>query len=131
MQSAGARGFAPRWRSTPPRRSERRSPRTFGDPTMIMALVLAFVTLSCGLARAQDYFRCDQEQSIQEVRRLTAAKVIISVDVFMPNVTVVVDDRSWQRSDLAYKRNVAQNVDCATGGPNNHMLHTISFRSNR
>jgi hypothetical protein len=47
----------------------------------------------------------------------------------MPNVTVVVDDRAWQRTDLPTKKTIAQNVDCATGGANNHMLHSIYFRS--
>ena len=81
-------------------------------------------------ARAQD-FRCVQSQSAQEVQRLTAANAIISIDVFMPNVTVVVDDRAWNRRGLDEKKALAQNVDCATAGPNNTMLRTVLFRSNK
>ena len=97
---------------------------------MKLGLTIAFVLFSSSLAAAQD-FRCNQDASLEEVRRLTAAHIIVSVDVFMPNVTVVVEDRAWQRSDLATKKAMAQNVDCATGGPNNHMLHSIYFRSSK
>jgi hypothetical protein len=97
---------------------------------MKIGWVTAFIVTASSLARAQD-FKCDQDQSLQEVRRLTSAKTIVSVDVFMPNVTVVVEDRAWQRSDLETKKAMAQNVDCATGGPNNRMLHSVYFRSSK
>jgi hypothetical protein len=90
----------------------------------------ALLLMSGTVALAQD-FRCDQDQSIEEVRKLTAAKTIVSVDVFLPNVTVVVDERAWQRSDVPTKKAMAQNVDCATGGANNRMLHSIFFRSGK
>jgi hypothetical protein len=86
--------------------------------------------MSSGLASAQGLY-CDPEQSAQEVRKLTSNHVIVSVDVFAPNVTVVVDDRSWQRSDTSTKRAMAQTIDCATGGPNNHTLHSIYFRGSK
>jgi hypothetical protein len=97
---------------------------------MKLRLATAFLLMSCGLVSAQD-LACDQQQSIQEVHRLTSNGTIVSVDVFLPEVTVVVDDRSWQRSDTAAKTSIAQSVDCATGGPNNKMLHTVIFRSNK
>jgi hypothetical protein len=86
--------------------------------------------MSSSFAAAQDFF-CSQERSQDEVRRLTSKHLIISVDVFMPNVTVLVDDRAWQRLALAEKKEMAQHVDCATGGPNNHMVHSIYFRSDK
>ncbi|MBO0755046.1 MAG: hypothetical protein J2P54_04245 [Bradyrhizobiaceae bacterium] len=46
-------------------------------------------------------------------------------------MTVVIDDRAWQRSDMEGKTAIAQSIDCATGGPNNRMLHTIVFRSSK
>jgi hypothetical protein len=97
---------------------------------MNIRLATAFLLISRGLVSAQD-LACDQQQSIQEVHRLTSNGTIASVDVFLPNVTVVVDDRAWQRSDAATKTAIAQSVDCATGGPNNRMLHTIVFRSSK
>jgi hypothetical protein len=97
---------------------------------MKIRLATAFLLMSRGLVSAQD-LACDQQQSVQEVHRLTSNGTIVSVDVFLPNVTVVVDDRAWQRSDTAAKTSIAQSIDCATGGPNNRMLHTIVFRSNK
>jgi hypothetical protein len=100
------------------------------DALMKIALATAFLLISCGLVSAQD-LTCNQQQSQQEVRRLTSAGTIVSVDVFLPDVTVVVDDRTWQRSDVATKTAIARSIDCATGGPNNKMLHTVVFRSNK
>lgn len=97
---------------------------------MKIRLATAFLLISRGLVSAQD-LACNQQQSTQEVHRLTSNGTIVSVDVFLPNVTVVIDDRAWQRSDVATKTAIAQSVDCATGGPNNRMLHTIVFRSNK
>jgi hypothetical protein len=94
------------------------------------ALCLAISGLSFEAAAAQER-RCDQQQSIQEVHKLTEDRTIISVDVFLPNVTVVVEDRAWQRSALEEKRAIAHDIDCATAGPNNQMLRAIYFRSNR
>lgn len=97
---------------------------------MKVRLAAAFLLISRGLVSAQD-LACDQQQSQREVQRLTSNGTIVSVDIFLPNVTVVVDDRAWQRSDVATKTSIAQSIDCATGGPNNKMLHTIVFRSNK
>jgi hypothetical protein len=97
---------------------------------MTSGLAMVLVLIAGGTAGAQE-FRCIQDQSLEEVRRLTVAHTIISVDVFMPNVTVVVDDHAWQRSDLPAKKSMAQNIDCATGGPNNRMLHSVYFRSGK
>jgi hypothetical protein len=93
-------------------------------------LTTMLVLLCAGAAYADDV-QCDQERSRQEVARLTQARTIISVDVFMPNVTVVVEERAWQRADMAQKRALAGNVDCATAGPDNKMLRSVAFRSNR
>jgi hypothetical protein len=90
----------------------------------------ALLMASSSFAAAQEFF-CNQERSQDEVRRLTDKHVIVSVDVFIPNVTVVVDERAWQRLELTEKKAMAQNVDCATGGSNNHMVHYIYFRGNR
>jgi hypothetical protein len=128
MQSADKRRFASEIATRIVAIAVQRPRPKIGDPAMKLGLALAFVLFSSGLAAAQD-LRCNQEQALEEVRRLTSTHVIISVDVFMPNVTVVVDDRAWQRTDVAAKKAMAQNVDCATGGPNNHMLHSIYFRS--
>jgi hypothetical protein len=86
--------------------------------------------LSGHRARAQDP-SCDQEQSKQEIRRLTDGGTIISVDVFSPNVTVVVDDRAWQRAPLDRKKAIAHDVDCATNGPNSRMIGSVYFRSGK
>jgi hypothetical protein len=85
---------------------------------------------STELAGAQE-LSCDQSQSVQEVRKLTDARTIVSVDVFLPNVTVVVEDRAWQRTSTDEKKTIAHNIDCATAGPNNKMLRAIYFRSNK
>jgi len=97
---------------------------------MTLGWASVLLLVSGTVALAED-FRCDQDQSLQEVRRLIAAKTIVSVDVFLPNVTVVVEDRAWQRSDVPTKKAMAQNVDCATGGANNRMLHSVFFRSGK
>jgi hypothetical protein len=96
----------------------------------LATLATGLVLISSDLANAQGLI-CDQDRSMQEVRRLTSNHVIVSIDVFMPNVTVVVDDRFWQRSDMAEKKAMAETVDCATGGPNNHMVHSIYFRGSK
>ena len=74
---------------------------------------------------------CDQEQSRQEIQKLTDAGAILSIDRFPPYVTVVVDERRWALSNFDMKRAMAQDVDCAVAGPNNNMLRTVMFRSNR
>ena len=128
MQSADKRRFAARIATDMVAIATQPCGPKTGGPAMKLGLAIALVLFSTRLAAGQD-LRCNQEQSLDEVRRLTSAHVIISVDVFMPNVTVVVDDRAWQRTDLPTKKTIAQNVDCATGGANNHMLHSIYFRS--
>jgi hypothetical protein len=94
------------------------------------ALCVTISGLSAEAATAQE-LQCDQQQSIQEVHKLTEDRTIVSVDVFMPNVTVVVEDRAWQRSPLEEKKAIAHEIDCATAGPNNRMLRAIYFRSNK
>ena len=94
----------------------------------LLAPILLMLVLLVHAASAQD-LACEQEHSKEEVRRLTDAGTIISVDVFVPNVTVVVDDRAWQRSPLDRKKTIAHDVDCATAGPNNKMLRSVNFRS--
>ena len=91
---------------------------------------LLLVLISGPVARAQQ-LTCDQAQAAQEVRKLTDAHTILSVDVFLPDVTVVVEERAWQRSPLEQKKAMAQTVDCATAGPDNRMLRTVLFRSNK
>jgi len=102
----------------------------FWGGSLKVGLGTGLVLISFNLASAQGLI-CDQDRSMQEVRKLTSNHVIVSVDVFMPNVTVVVDDRFWQRSDMAEKKAMAETVDCATGGPNNHMVHSIYFRGSK
>lgn len=97
---------------------------------MRICLVAVFISFAGGIAAAQDA-PCNQDLSKQEVQRLTGAGQIKSIDVFMPNVTVVVDERAWKRSDLAAKTAIAQNIDCATVGPRSKMLRSIYFRSSR
>jgi hypothetical protein len=130
MQSASIFRFADRFRALGCRLTEAARPRFVGRGFAIrLAAGVAVFSVASG-AHAQQ-FACDQDQSLQEVRRLTDAHTIVSVDVFMPNVTVVVDDHAWQRTDVATKKSIAQTVDCATGGPNNRMLHSVFFRSGR
>jgi hypothetical protein len=130
MQSASTFRFADCFRSDLSGLTNAACPRTMGRGVVVGLAAGATLFLITSGAQAQQLM-CDQDQSLQEVRRLTDAHTIVSVDVFMPNVTVVVDDRAWQRADLATKKSIAQNVDCATGGPNNRMLHFVYFRSVR
>jgi len=88
------------------------------------------VVLSGYQARAQQ-LSCNQAQAAEEVRRLTDARTIVSVDVFLPDVTVVVEDRAWQRSPIEQKRAMAESINCATTGPNSRMLGTVLFRSSK
>jgi hypothetical protein len=74
---------------------------------------------------------CDQGQSKQEIRRLTDAGTIVSVDAFLPNVTVVVDDRAWQRTPLDRKKAIAHDVECSTIGPDSRMIGSVYFRSGK
>jgi hypothetical protein len=97
---------------------------------MSFRLATILVLLWCGFARADD-FKCDQDQSRQEVARLTQARTVISVDVFMPDVTVVVDERAWQRAGVVQKKALAEHVECATAGPDSKMLGSVVFRSYR
>jgi hypothetical protein len=92
-------------------------------------LASALVLLWASVAGAQDF--CERERSRQEVQRLTAAGTIISVDVFAPNVTVVVKERAWKRIDPAARKSMAHDVDCAAFGPDNKMLRSVFFRSDR
>jgi hypothetical protein len=79
-------------------------------------------------AAAQDA-QCDQERSRQEVQRLTASGAIVSVSPFLPDVTVVVDERRWNRASAEERKAMAHHVDCAVAGPPNAMLRRIVIRS--
>jgi hypothetical protein len=92
-------------------------------------IVVVFLS-STAVAAAQEV-KCDQEQSQQEIQKLTDAGAILSIDRFPPYVTVVVDERRWALSNFDTKRAMAQHVDCAAAGPSNNMLRTVIFRSNR
>jgi hypothetical protein len=98
------------------------------DP-MRTLLTAALLVLWAGAAGAQDV--CEQERSRQEVTRLTHAGTIVSVDIFAPNVTVVVEERAWKRSDPATRMSIAHHIDCATFGPDSKMLRSVFFRSSR
>jgi len=89
------------------------------------------VLLSLTAVAAAQEGKCDQEQSRQEIEKLTAAGAILSIDRFPPYVTVVVDERRWALGNFDTKRAMAQHVDCAAAGPSNNMLRTVFFRSNR
>jgi hypothetical protein len=75
--------------------------------------------------------KCDQDASRKEVQKLTTAGTIISIGQFPPYVTVIVDQRRWSRSSFEEKTAMAQHVDCDMAGPNNVMLRTVVFRSNK
>jgi hypothetical protein len=94
-----------------------------------LPVILLLILL--GANTAAQVGECDQEKSRQEVQRLTAAAVIISTAQFLPNVTAVVDQRWWSRSSLEEKAALARNIDCTVAGPNNIMLRSVIFRSNR
>jgi hypothetical protein len=57
--------------------------------------------------------------------------VILSTAQFLPIVTAVVDQRWWSRSSLEETTALVRNIDCAVAGPNNIMLRSVIFRSNR
>jgi hypothetical protein len=84
------------------------------------------VLLAGTLAHAQG---CDRDVSRQEVQRLTSAGIVVSVDQFLPNVTVVVDERRWGRSEPEAKRSIARHVDCAVTGATDNMLRRVIIRS--
>lgn len=86
-------------------------------------LLLVFMAAA---AHAQS---CDRDASRQEVQRLTTAGVIVSIDQFPPNVTVVVDERRWARNDPEAKRSIARHVDCAVTGASDNMLRRVIIRS--
>ena len=92
-------------------------------PFGIIALLL-----STAVAAARED-ECDQEQSRQEIQRLTDTGAILSIDRFPPYVTVVVDERRWALSNFGMKTAMAHHVDCAVAGPSNTMLRTVIFRS--
>lgn len=93
-------------------------------------LTTVLFLLSASVAGAEE-FKCDQERSRQEIRRLTDAGTIISIDVFAPNVTAVVSQRAWKRSDPTARQSIGRDIDCATFGADNKMLRSVIFRSNR
>ena len=96
-----------------------------------LSIAILLLPLLCGhRAYAQDP-TCEQEQSKQEIRRLTDGGTIVSVDVFLPNVTVVVDDHAWQRAALDRKKAIAHDVECATIGPDSRMIGSVYFRSGK
>jgi hypothetical protein len=97
---------------------------------MKIAVAAAIALLAGGSAAAQG-FDCDQERSRQEVQRLTQSGIVVSVDPFVPDVTVVVEERAWKRADAAARKSIAQHIDCAVLGPKSSMLSSIFFRSNR
>jgi hypothetical protein len=91
-------------------------------------LALSGLLLSAASAWAQGS-ACNQQQSRQEVDRLTASGTIVSIDQFPPSVTVVVEPRRWGRLSLDDKTQLARNVDCAVAGPNDAMLRTVIVRA--
>jgi hypothetical protein len=91
-------------------------------------LGLLLLLLSTADASAQTS-GCNQQQSQQEVDRLTASRTIISIDQFPPSVTLVVDPRRWSRLSLDDKAVLARNVECAIAGPGDTMLRTVIVRS--
>jgi hypothetical protein len=95
---------------------------------MKIRLTTALALCWAGTASAQD--SCEQERSRREVQRLTQSGTIVSIDLFAPNVTVVVGERAWKHTDPATKKSIAQNIDCATFGADSRMLRSIYFRSN-
>jgi hypothetical protein len=100
-----------------------------GVPMNPLLIILLLILLDANAAAQVE--ECDQEKSRQEVQRLSTAAVIISTAQFLPNVTAVVDQRWWSRSSLEEKAALARNIDCAVAGPNNIMLRSVIFRSNR
>jgi hypothetical protein len=94
-------------------------------PQLTTGLALLWATI----AGAEDI--CERERSRQEVQRLTDTGTIISIDVFAPNVTVVVAERAWKHIDPATRNSMARDIDCATFGPDSRMLRSVFFRSNR
>jgi hypothetical protein len=89
---------------------------------------LIFLLLAIISAAAQDA-NCDQERSRAEVQRLTSSGAIMSISPFLPDVTVVVDERRWNRASAEERKAMARQVDCAVAGPPNGMLRRIVFRS--
>jgi len=84
--------------------------------------------LSAQMSAAQPA-TCNQEQSQNQVQRLTGAMTIISIDQFPPYITVVVTERSWNKMDLDAKQALAFHVDCSIAGPDNPAFRVISIRS--
>jgi hypothetical protein len=93
-------------------------------------LGIALLILSAAALAVQDR-QCNQDASRQEVQKLTAVGMIISIGQFLPYVTAVVDRRRWSRSTLEQKTAMAHHIDCAIADPNSVMLRTIIFRSNK
>jgi hypothetical protein len=91
-------------------------------------LSIFLLVLSIANARAQTT-PCDQAKSRQEVERLTAAGVIVSISQFPPYVIAVVDQRRWNRRPFNTKAVMARHIDCAIAGPDSVMLRTVIFRS--
>jgi len=72
---------------------------------------------------------CNQEQSRDQVERLTNAMTIVSIDQFPPYITVVVTERAWNKMDLDAKQALAFSVDCSIAGPDNQAFREVSIRS--
>jgi hypothetical protein len=92
-------------------------------------LGLALVLLLSATAASAQSSDCNQQQSRQEVDRLTAAGTIVSIDQFLPSITAVVQLRQWAHLSLDDKTRLARNVDCAIAGANNTMLRTVIVRA--
>jgi hypothetical protein len=92
-----------------------------------MVLYLTGILISTGICLAQES-PCNQQQSQQEIQRLKETRLISSVDSFPPNITVVVEEGVWRRSGGDMKRKIAQDVLCASAGPDDQSVWVVFFR---
>src|SRR5262245_5650414 len=95
---------------------------------MKVILCLIGFLISTSICMAQD-MPCNQEQAQQEIQRLKETRLIASVDSFPPNITVVVDEGGWRKASGGTKTRMAQDVLCASAGPDNQNIWIVFFRS--
>jgi len=94
-----------------------------------MGLLIWCLSAQIATAQPSEPSTCDQQQSREQVQRLTDATTIVSIDQFPPYITVVVTERAWKKMNLDAKQALAFHVDCSIAGPDNPAFRVISIRS--
>ncbi len=93
---------------------------------MIFSIAVFMLSIAIGVGEESS---CDQEQAQSAVQRLIEARIIISIDPFQPNLTVVVDDAGWRRSSYDTKLRMARNIACAQAGSGSRISWVVFFRA--